>query len=619
MGKKPTYNRPAFKDSLELFRAKAKNELPIVWEPELTLESNLEKFIIEKDFKNYEDLHKWSVKNKKAFWKDVVENILHIPFQKTPDKILSNEENAEKVTWLEGAELNIAAACFQANPKKIALIGASETQRPVRTVTYGELNEFSDQIAAGLLKQGFKKGDRVALFMPLNLDSVASYLGIIKAGLVVVSVADSFSSTELQKRLTIAECQAVITSPGYSYNNKWINLYSKVKETGVQRIFVFGFPPEMRPQDKHMSDILVKASFEAVPCAPSDPMNILFSSGTTKAPKAIPWDHTTPIKAAMDGYFHQDIHQEDIVSWTTGMGWMMTPWLIFASLINQATMAIYTGAMATKTYASFVEEHNITILGTIPSLVKSWRKTGYLEKKELNIRLFSSTGEPSDPEDYLYLMWLMDFKAPVIEYCGGTEIGGGYITGSVLHPCSPSAFTTPALGLDFLLLDENKQVSDNGEVFIMPPSIGLSQELLNRNHHEEYYEGMPKGPQGELLRKHGDAFDRITENGHTFYRSQGRTDDSMNLGGIKVSAVEIETIVNVHPLILESAAVAHSESGPAALVLYLVAKKKEEGMKEALQKLINEGLNPLFKISQIHFVDELPRTASGKMMRRKLK
>ena len=80
MGKKPTYNRPAFKDSLELFRAKAKNELPIVWEPELTLESNLEKFIIEKDFKNYEDLHKWSVKNKKAFWKDVVENILHIPF-----------------------------------------------------------------------------------------------------------------------------------------------------------------------------------------------------------------------------------------------------------------------------------------------------------------------------------------------------------------------------------------------------------------------------------------------------------------------------------------------------------------------------------------------------------
>lgn len=614
-----TINRSNFKETLELFRKEAKNGLPIIWQPPLTLESNIEKYILEKGFKDYTSLHKWSTSHRGEFWKSVINEVLNIPFNTDPKTILKDNAQPDNIHWLEGAKMNIAAACFQANSKKIALIGASETQRPVRSVTYGELNEFSDQIAAGLQKQGFKKGDRIALFMPLNLDSVASYLGIIKAGMVVVSVADSFSSNELQNRLHIADCHAVITSPGYSYNNKWINLYAKVKETGVQHIFVFGFPPEMRPQDKHMSEVLVKSSFEPVSCNPDDPINILFSSGTTKEPKAIPWDHTTPIKCAMDGYFHQDIREEDVVSWTTGMGWMMTPWLIFAGLMNKATIALYTGAMHTKTYASFLEEYKISILGTIPSLVRNWRKTGYLEKKDLKIRLFSSTGEPSDAEDYLYLMWLMNLEAPIIEYCGGTEVGGGYITGSVLHPCSPSTFTTPALGIDFLLLDGNQKVSNSGEVSLIPPSIGLSQKLLNKDHHQEYYENMPEGPNGELLRKHGDAFERIVQGEFTFYKSLGRTDDSMNLGGIKISAVEIENIINLHPNVLESAAVAQQNGGPATLEIHVVATLKESSLKNELQDMINKQLNPLFKIKKVHFTKELPRTASGKMMRRILK
>lgn len=613
------YNRKKFKETLDIYQSELKDGLPFVWKPELTLESNLEKYILSRGFKNYKELYNWSIEHKGEFWESVIKDVLKVPFHDKPKAILSNEEDPENVAWLSGASMNIIDACFKANPKKIALIGASETQRPVRTVTYGELNEFSDQIAAGLLKQGYQKGDRIALFMPLNLDSVASYLGIIKAGLVVVSVADSFSSEELQNRLTIADCHSVITSPGYSYNNKWINLYAKVKETGVKKIYVFGFPPEMRSEDKHMSDILTKATFDAKPCAPTDTINILFSSGTTKEPKAIPWDHTTPIKCAMDGHFHQDIREDDVVTWTTAMGWMMTPWLIFAGLMNNATIALYTGAMSTKTYASFLEDHKISILGTIPSLVKHWRKSGYLEKKDLKIRLFSSTGEPSDAEDYLYLMWLMDCNAPIIEYCGGTEIGGGYITGSVLQPCSPSAFTTPALGIEFYLIDDNHKIGDDGEVFIVPPSLGLSQKLLNKDHHQEYYENMPKGPNDKLLRKHGDAFQRIKKEGFTFYKSKGRTDDSMNIGGIKISAVEIESVVNLHPNVLESAAVANQKAGPSTLEIHVILKKKEDGLKAELQQLINDKLNPLFKIAKVHIDDILPRTASGKMMRRKLK
>ena len=193
------------------------------------------------------------------------------------------------------------------------------------------------------------------------------------------------------------------------------------------------------------------------------------------------------------------------------------------------------------------------------------------------MRVLSSTGEPSSADDYFYLMWLTGFRAPIVEYCGGTEIGGGYLTGSVVQPAAPATFTTPTLGTELRFRDEaSGQLSSNqsGEVFIVPPAIGLSQRLLNRDHHQEYYVGMPTLDDGTPLRKHGDTYRVLGRVGDTtFYRSGGRTDDSMNLGGIKVSAVEIEKVLNQHPAVQESAAVAVAppDGGPEQLVVHYVA------------------------------------------------
>jgi acetyl-CoA synthetase len=215
------------------------------------------------------------------------------------------------------------------------------------------------------------------------------------------------------------------------------------------------------------------------------------------------------------------------------------------------------------------------------------------------------------------------YRAPVIEYCGGTEIGGGHISGTVVQPASPASFTTPTLGLDFVILDEtDKPVAEGeeGEIFIVPPSIGLSQTLLNRDHDAVYYDECPTGPNGEVLRRHGDQMARLPGG---FFRAQGRADDTMNLGGIKVSSLELERVLEHHPAVYEAAAVAvqPGREGAEKLVLFAVLSEdaEKEELQRALGKTLANELNPLFKIHDLVVVDSLPRTASNKLMRRELR
>jgi acetyl-CoA synthetase len=235
-----------------------------------------------------------------------------------------------------------------------------------------------------------------------------------------------------------------------------------------------------------------------------------------------------------------------------------------------------------------------------------------------HIKCFASTGECSNAEDMLYLMSLAGYK-PVIEYCGGTEIGGAYLTSTLLQNNAPATFTTPALGLDLILLDEQGHAAQKGEIALIPPSMGLSVELLNADHHKIYYADMPTVA-GKTLRRHGDQATRLTQGG---YCIQGRVDDTMNLGAIKTSSVEIERVLTGIEGITETAAIAVAppESGPSRLVIYAAAPHPldKEIIKKQMQQRINQQLNPLFKIFDVVFVKDLPKTASNKIMRRILR
>ena len=298
---------------------------------------------------------------------------------------------------------------------------------------------------------------------------------------------------------------------------------------------------------------------------------------------------------------------------------MMGPWLVYAALMNKATMALFSGAPTTRRFGQFVQDAGVTMLGLVPSLVSAWRRTGCLDGLDWSgIRAFSSTGECSNPRDMLFLMSRAGYK-PVIEYCGGTEIGGGYITGTVVQHAAPATFSTPALGSDLVILDEQGRPADRGEVFLVPPSMGLSLKMLNRDHHEEYYADTPQGPQGQLLRRHGDQMQRFA-NG--YFRAHGRADDCMNLGGIKVSSLQIEEVVGGVEGVRETAAVAVSPpaGGPSMLVVYAVPAGETEwsaaDLRSAMQQAIAAELNPLFKVHNVVITEALPRTASNKVLRR---
>jgi acetyl-CoA synthetase len=606
---------------------------PPAWvpRPEQAAGSNLGRFLAERRCRDFGALQRWSAGHREEFWGLAIRR-LGIVFARDPDAILDPSKGPEDPVWLPGARMSCVDSCFGAPAGTPAIIGGAEGSPALRVTTYGELEALVNRVAGGLRARGLSPDDAVALYMPMTLECVAAYLGVVRAGCRVVSIADSFPPVELRRRCELGGAAAIVTVERTARAGRTIDLYAKVREAGAPRAVVIpagGAEGEgdtaLRSGDLWWKDLLSGgAAWDPAHQDPDGVTNVLFSSGTTGEPKAIPWTHLTPLKCAMDGHFHQDIRPGDVVAWPTNIGWMMGPWLIYASLINGATMALYEGAPQAAGFARFVREARVTILGVVPSLVRAWREGLVAGGRDWEgVRVFSSTGEPSGREDYLWLMSLAGYRAPVIEYLGGTEIGGGHLTGTVVQPASPATFTTPALGIDVVVLDERGRPAgegETGELYLIPPSIGLSQRLLNKDHHEVYYEGCPRGPRGEILRRHGDLFTRLHRG---FFRAQGRADDTMNLGGIKVSSLELERTIAAHPLIYESAAVAVQPGGEGAekLVVFAVAKGRPDraALARELQAIISRDLNPLFRVHDLVLVEALPRTASNKLMRRELR
>ncbi len=582
--------------------------------------ANLTALMRRLDIDDYARLHRWSIERRADFWQEVVRD-LGLVFQRPPDAIATGEGNPETIEWLPGARFNIAENCFRHDPADLALV--ARFGGSIHRMTSGDLKRLVMRVVNGFRNAGYEPGHRIAIAMPMTLEAVAAYLGIVWAGGVVVAVADSFAPEEIAARLRIANCDTVLTQDRIVRGGKALPMYDKVVAAEAAHAIVVdtGGGRELRPGDVVWDDFLgTDALVPAVACRPDDVTNILFSSGTTGDPKAIPWTHLTPIKSAMDGRFHQDIHSDDLVAWPTNLGWMMGPWLIYASLLNGAALALYDDIPTGTGFLEFVAEAGVTVLGLVPSLVAAWRAADDLGTIDWSdVRVLSSTGEASNPAD---MAWLMNAAgAPMIDYCGGTELGGGYVAGTVIEPAVAAMFTTSTLGTDFVLLDEEGRRTSSGEVFLIPPAIGMSQRLLNRDHHDEYYAGTPSWG-GHVLRRHGDHMEEIDGG---YYQAHGRIDDTMNLGGIKVSSADIERVAGHVAGVAEVAAIALDPpgGGPSRLVIVAVpeggAEVDTDAWHSAMQQEIRTHLNPLFKIHEVVARPSLPRTASAKVMRRALR
>ncbi len=578
------------------------------------------RFAREQGLGSVEELRRWSIERRGDFWSALARRI-GFDFRHEGDVVLDDSRGPLRARWWPDASLNIVDSCFANDPDRLAVIHRRGGR--LERVTYGQL-----RARVATARPLFARGESVGLIAPMTLDAVVAYLAIIAAGGRVVSVAESFSSGEIRRRLEIGEARRVVTQDVVHRAGRVLPLYQRITEAGAEAAIVIRteaghevalregdvpFPPTADGDDGPGEDALVTV---AVPSA--EPMHVLFSSGTTGDPKAIPWTHLTPLKGAMDAHLHFDVGAGDVLCWPTGMGWMMGPWLVFASMLNGAALALYDDVARGRAFGAFVRDAGVTFLGVVPSLVSDWRASRCMEGLDWStIRRYASTGEASNPTDVRYLSTLAGGK-PVLEYIGGTEIGGGYLVGSLVAPCWPSEFTLPAFGLDVVLVDQDGRPSDEGEAFLVPPSVGLSTELLNGDHDAVYHERVPMPG----LRRHGDALARTER---STYRALGRTDDTMNLGGIKVSSREIEDAVRQLDDVQEVAAVSWSggSRGAERLALYVVpavsVEKSQDAWQRAAQAAVSTQLNPLFRVALVRTLAALPRTASNKVMRRALR
>ncbi|KAG6413779.1 hypothetical protein SASPL_126493 [Salvia splendens] len=591
------------------------------------------------------DFQEFSVSNPEVYWKTLFVK-MGIRFSTPPECILREDPAEPGGIWLPSATSNPANNCLTLSDQRtlddVAVIWRDEgdDELPLNKMSIKELRASVWLVAHAIETLKLEKGSAIAIDMPMNCNSVVIYLAIVLAGYVVVSIADSFAPAEISARLKISNAKAIFTQDVIVRGGRELPLYSRVVDAQSPIAIVVpsrgcSISKTLRDNDISWQSFLERANdsteveFIAVEKPTKAFTNILFSSGTTGEPKAIPWTVATPFKAAADGWCHMDIRKGDVIAWPTNLGWMMGPWLVYASLLNGASIALYNGSPLASGFAKFVQDAKVTMLGVIPSIVRAWKTANSTASFDWStIRCYASTGEASNVDEYLWLMSRAQYK-PVIEYCGGTEIGGGFATGSLLQNQSLAAFSTPAMGCSlFILGDDGFPIPQNqpgtGELALGSLMFGASSSLLNADHYSVYFKDMPVW-NGKVLRRHGDLFERTSKGN---YRAHGRADDTMNLGGIKVSSVEIERICNaVCPDILETAAIGvpPSGGGPERLVVAVVLKDSDKPLLDSssMAKIFNSALqkklNPLFKVSEIIPLSSLPRTATNKVMRRVLR
>lgn len=604
------------------------------WFPteQLVAQSNWTKFAHLQGLDDANELPAWASRNRAEFWKTVTQT-LGIQFRVPASRILDTTDRVEHAQWFGGASLNITDSCFMAPPERIAIICQKEGH-PLRRTTYGQLQSVVNRVANGVCRAGFAIGDRIGIMIPMGLECIAAFLGLIRAGCVPVPIAESFAAPEIEVRLKLADAKALFTVDFVHRSGRCLPCYEKLGDPKLGHTSN-NLPMVVVPSGDHLAVALRNGhtqwcdflsdddTFQSLGLPVEAESSLLFSSGTTGIPKGIPWTQITPIKCASDAYFHQNVHSDSVVAWPTSLGWMMGPWLVYASMLNRSTMALYEGDPTGAEFCRFVQDAQVTMLGVVPSIVRCWRQKDAIHGLNWDsIELFSSTGECSNPDDMLYLMSRVTGYRPVIEYCGGTELGGAYIAATIIRPCAPSTFNSEALGLDFEI-HGNSNDSDIGEVFLVPPSVGLSQRLINGDHHAHYFEETPTSNEGTRLRRHGDEIMRLPGG---YFRAGGRTDDTMNLGGIKISAVELEQCLNRLPNVMETVAVAVSDEGggPSQLQIFAVLvdpleEKSPEQLRSLFQRALKEQLNPLFRIQRVVPIENLPRTASNKIIRRKFR
>ncbi len=578
---------------------------------------------------NDASIYEEAAKDPLKFWEKLAESIV---WRKKWDKAFEHQPPYFK--WFVNGKLNITESCLDRNladkKDKIALIWEPEpTEEASKKFTYEEIYSEVNKLANALKKLGVKKGDRVGIYLPMIPEIIFSMLACARIGAIHAVVFSAFSPNALKARLDDTETKVLITADGYYRRGKIINLKQNAdegsKETKVEKVIVIKRANNEIPwnSDKDIwYDELVKNESDSCPAEIMDAEDLLFilyTSGSTGKPKGT--------MHACGGYAVQahwtakwifDLKDTDIFWSTADLGWITGhTYSCYGQLLNGNTFVIFEGVPdfpEPSRWAQIIEEHKVTIFYTAPTAIRVFEKYGseILKKYTFEtLRLIGSVGEPIDEEAW---QWYFDQvgkgRCPIVDTWWQTETGGILITSLPgIGPFKPSFTGLPLPGLKFEIRDENL-------VLLAPFSPGLLRGIYKNP--EKYLETYWSQYGNEVYFTSDGAIK--DENG--LIRIVGRVDDVIKVAGHRIATGELEAIIDNHSDIVECAVVGVPDKIKGEVPVGFIvpqSQKPVEELKQEVIDLVKKQMGPIALFKQVYVVEDLPKTRSGKIMRRILK
>ena len=599
-----------------------------------------------KDLEEYYKVYRKSVMEPEVFWGKIAEE--HFTWYKKWDKVLEWDFKKPEIKWYQGAKLNITENCIDRHlhskgSKTAILFEPNNPEEQAQYISYNQLHERVNRFANVLKNEGIKKGDRVCIYLPMIPELAVSVLACARIGAIHSVVFAGFSATALSTRVNDSDCKIVITSDGSYRGNKTIDLKEIVDEAlndciGVKSVLVakrINSEVTMKEgRDKWLQPLLDNASIECEPeiMDAEDPLFILYTSGSTGKPKGMV--HTTAGFMVYTAYTFKNVfnYKDNDIYWCTAdIGWITGhSYIVYGPLANGATTVMFEGVPSYPDYGRFweiVEKHKVTQFYTAPTAIRALAKEhlDYTTKHDLSsLKVLGSVGEPINEEAW---HWYNDHigkkKSPIVDTWWQTETGGILISPlPYITPTIPTFASLPLPGIQPCLIDEKgDEIIENqidGRLCIKYPWPSIARTILGN--HQRYKETYFSAYEGKYFT--GDGALRNTVG---YYRITGRVDDVIIVSGHNLGTAPIEDAINEHPAVAESAIVGfpHDVKGNA-LYGYVILKETEEGrlhdnLRKEINQMITEHIGPIAKLNKIQFTSGLPKTRSGKIMRRILR
>ena len=609
------------------------NESQPLWTPsQASIDAaNMTRFIAQVNHRhglsidNYDALYQWSIDHKEAFWPEIWD-FCEIIGDKG-ERILIDGENIEKAQWFPDASLNFAENLLRRKDNETAIYFRAEDQVEY-SLTYRELYDQVASVADWLKSNGLERGDRVAAYLPNMPEAVVAMLAATSLGAVWTSTSPDFGEDSVVDRFGQTEPRFLFTVDGYFYNGKRHDIGNKIKNICVQlpsleqvvQINLAGFDNQIGAVE--WNDIIAKpvAQIEFVACNFNDPLYVLYSSGTTGKPKCI--THKvggTLIQHLKEQMLHCDIHPGDRVFYFTTLGWMMWNWLVSA-LASKAALVLYDGSPFYpdgEVLWRYAEDIDLTVFGTSAKYIDAMKKARLrpLGKFDLSaLRTSASTGSVLAPESFDYVYENIKQDVCLASVSGGTDIASCFVISCPLLPVYRGEIQCRGLGMAVEVYDDGGKPVRNQKGELVCTQTFPSQPVYfwaddsGEKYHNAYFARF------DNVWHHGDYVMLTDHNGIIVY---GRSDATLNPGGVRIGTAEIYRHVEQLDDVIESIVIGQDWEDDVRVVLFVVLRpgiKLDETLESRIRQTVREKCTPRHVPSKIIQVSEIPRTKSGKIV-----